>query len=187
MPEWRRVAVIGRQNAGKTLLLQSLVTEWTKAGVRVAVLKHDGHAAAQSEDSGARWFDWEKPQSDTVRLAAAGAAVTVVAGGGQSLTRLVRDPAVDDLDLLARRVVDNAATAGSRIDMVAAEGWKSSAWPKIAVLRGSDLEWLASQRLDCVQAVYAVDPLVEVAALGRRVYHDGNVARLARDVLAWPQ
>lgn len=187
MPEWRRVGVVGAQDAGKTLLLQSLVTEWTKLGVQVAVLKHDGHAGADRRGGGADLFDWEKPQSDTMRLAGAGAAVTVVVGGGQSLMRLVHDPAVNDLDTLAARVVDSATAAGSHIDLVVAEGWKRSRWPKIAVVRsGSDLDWLSGPDVGLVKAVYSVHSFPEVAASGRRVYHESNVVRLARDVLSWP-
>ncbi len=178
---FRRVCVVGGHNSGKTLLLERLVALWTERGIRVAVLKHDGHA-----DLSPGADDWEKPNGDTVRLRHAGATVTAVAGGGQSLFRMTEDPVIQNVDDFARRTVNVARSAGATVDLVAAEGWKHSAWPKLVVVRSDDeVEWLRSQNLLDVRAIYAAQPVRKVAAFGRQVYHGADIERLAEDVLAW--
>lgn len=178
---FRRVCVVGRQNSGKTLLLEHLIAVWVERGVRVAVLKHDGHAdLSQGPD------DWEKPNGDTVRLRHAGAAVTAVAGGGQSLLRMTEDPDVQNVDDLARRTVNLVRAVGGAVDVVAAEGWKHSAWPKLVVVRSDEeVEWLKGQNLLDIRGVYAAQPVQKVAAFGRQVYHSADIERLAEDVLTW--
>ncbi|WDL95469.1 molybdopterin-guanine dinucleotide biosynthesis protein B [Alicyclobacillus sp. ALC3] len=178
---FRRVCVVGGHNSGKTLLLERLVALWAERGMRVVVLKHDGHA-----DLSPGTDDWEKPNGDTVRLRHAGAAVTAVAGGGQSLLRLTEDLDVQNVDDFARRTVNVARSAGNVVDLVAAEGWKHSEWPKLVVVRNDEeVEWLSSQNLLDVRAVYAAKPVRKVAAFARQVYHGADIERLAADVLAW--
>lgn len=176
-----KVGVIGRQNAGKTLLLEQLVAAWSERGLHVAVLKHDGHAEQLQND-------WEKAGSDTARVAQAGACATMVAGGGASLLRLRDDPDTRDPDALARRVVELAAATGVQIDVVAAEGWKHSGWNMVAVIaHHDDLQWLAAEQVDHVRAIYCAEPLAQVAASGPQVYHYPHIRRLADDMLIWQE
>ncbi|MDQ0190050.1 molybdopterin-guanine dinucleotide biosynthesis protein MobB [Alicyclobacillus cycloheptanicus] len=188
--------IVGRQDAGKTTLLQGLVAHWAARGLRVAVLKHDGHvdAAVQAGHAlgvpAAPVDDWEKPGSDTVRYAQSGAAATLVAGGGQSLLRMVRHPGTQNLDDLARGMLAWMTQVGDAPDVLAAEGWKKSDWPKVAVVRRpADVDWLQSEHLANLRAVYCGerldDALQRVAALGRRVYHGAELTELADDILGW--
>ena len=61
------VSVCGVKNSGKTTLLTRLVKELTKRGVKVAVIKHDGHD-----------FICDIEGSDTDRLKKAGAYGTAI-------------------------------------------------------------------------------------------------------------
>lgn len=179
-----RLSVVGRQDAGKTTLLEVLVAHWSKLGLQVAVLKHDGHAdAASVTDSD----DWEKPTADTRRIAKAGAAATCVSGGGQSLLRIVRDRQAHELDALADRIDNWMASLATPLDVIAAEGWKRSDWNKVVVVRrDEDVDWLRHESLAQVRAVFAAAPLPRVAALEKQVYHYADVTRLAEDALNWP-
>lgn len=64
------LCVVGFQNAGKSALVESLVRTLRVSGLRVAFIKHDGHAdLAHGVDRSM----WEKWNADTVRAAKAGA------------------------------------------------------------------------------------------------------------------
>lgn len=193
MPKPQTVCIVGRQNAGKTTLLESLVACWSQQGLCVAVLKHDGHADVRTntEVPGApgadrRRDDWEKDNSDTARYAAAGADATWVAGGGQSLLRFVRDLQVEELDQMAARLTRSLADVGQAPDVIAAEGWKHCGWPKVAVIRSvEDVDWLDTQRLANLRAVFCDARLDRVAAVPQQVYHRADMTRLAEDILRW--
>ena len=64
------LAVSGRKNTGKTTLLEQLVRSLCAAGIRVAVIKHDGHE-----------FEADVPGTDSRRMKDAGAYGTVVYSG----------------------------------------------------------------------------------------------------------
>lgn len=55
------MAVSGSKNTGKTTLTEALVRELSKRGVKVAVIKHDGHD-----------FTPDVPGTDSHRMKAAG-------------------------------------------------------------------------------------------------------------------
>lgn len=61
------LAVSGRKNTGKTTLLEGLVRSLTSAGIRTAVIKHDGHE-----------FDADVAGTDSRRMKDAGAYGTLV-------------------------------------------------------------------------------------------------------------
>ena len=60
-------AVSGKKNTGKTTLTETLVREFSVRGLRVAVIKHDGHD-----------FVPDVPGTDSYRHKAAGAVGTLV-------------------------------------------------------------------------------------------------------------
>ncbi|MGE5552851.1 MAG: molybdopterin-guanine dinucleotide biosynthesis protein B [Betaproteobacteria bacterium] len=109
------VAVVGWQNAGKTTVTAALVRELSRAGLRVAVVKHDPHG-----------HETDLPGKDTHVHRQAGAAVTMLAGP-TLLTTWERAEGPLPLTALARRLPP--------VDLILAEGWKSEAVPRIAVVR----------------------------------------------------
>ena len=108
-------AVSGVKNAGKTALIEAMLPHLAAAGLRTAVVKHDGHS-----------FQPEPPDTDTGRLLAAGAAGAAIFDGEKF--KLIRRQAVDEGALIA---------CFPEADLVLLEGFKGSAWPKIEVVRGA--------------------------------------------------
>lgn len=107
------VAVSGVKNSGKTWLIAAMLPYLNAAGVRTAVIKHDGHS-----------FDADTPGTDTARHLSAGACGTAVFDGEKF--QLVRPAAVSEVDLIP--FFPDA-------DLILLEGFKHSAWPKLELVR----------------------------------------------------
>ena len=107
------VAVSGVKNSGKTRLITRLVPELTARGLRVAVIKHDGHR-----------FEADRPGTDSHAYLAAGAVGTAVFDGEKF--QLIRRAQVDENALLAQF---------PDADLILLEGFKHSRWPKLELLR----------------------------------------------------
>ena len=109
-------AVSGVKNAGKTALIEAMLPHLAAAGLRTAVVKHDGHS-----------FQPEPPDTDTGRLLAAGAVGAAIFDGEKF--KLIRRQAVDEGALIA---------CFPEADLVLLEGFKGSAWPKVEVVRADN-------------------------------------------------
>lgn len=107
------LAVSGVKNSGKTTLIQRVLPHLTKAGLRVAVVKHDGHR-----------FLPEPPTTDTGRCFAAGAFATAIFDGEKY--KIVEQRVVEERELIA-----HFPTA----DLILLEGFKHSVWPKLELIR----------------------------------------------------
>lgn len=109
------LAVSGVHNSGKTTLLEKLLPILKRKGLKVGVIKHDGHD-----------FTPDVPGTDSYRLREAGAeGVAVYSGTRYALTEVFRLTEQDLLALFERH----------GYDLVLLEGYKSSGWPKIEVVR----------------------------------------------------
>lgn len=109
------LAVSGVHNSGKTTLLEKLLPVLRSRGLKVGVIKHDGHD-----------FTPDVPGTDSYRLREAGAeGVAVYSGQRYLLTEALPLTEGDLLALFARH----------GYDLVLLEGFKSSGWPKIEVVR----------------------------------------------------
>lgn len=111
------LGIIGYKNAGKTSLVERLVTEITGRGYSVSTVKHAHHA-----------FDLDQPGKDTFRHRAAGARQVMLATGARwVLMSELRDmPEPPLADLLARL---------DPVDLVLVEGYKRDSHRKIEVHR----------------------------------------------------
>lgn len=109
--------IIGWKNAGKTGLVERLVSEITGRGFTVSTLKHTHHAV-----------DLDRPGTDTHRHREAGAQEVVLASSARFVLmhelRGASEPTIDEL--MARL---------APVDLVLIEGFKQSAHPKIEVHR----------------------------------------------------
>jgi molybdopterin-guanine dinucleotide biosynthesis protein B len=109
------LAISGPSGSGKTRLLVRLIPALAERGLRVAALKHSGHD-----------HPLDRRGKDTARLRAAGAeAVVIQTPGGMALF----GPPREDVDGLVALLPP--------VDLVLAEGWKSSRLPKLEVHRRS--------------------------------------------------
>jgi molybdopterin-guanine dinucleotide biosynthesis adapter protein len=112
------VAVVGKSNSGKTTLIEKLVPELVKLGMRVGTVKHDAHS-----------FEIDHPGKDSWRHGQAGAVAYAIA----SPTRLAFITQLDGevpLDHIAREYF-----AG--FDLVVAEGYKRTAPHRVEIFRGA--------------------------------------------------
>lgn len=112
------LAVSGWKNAGKTTLIERLIPGLTESGLRVAVIKHDGHS-----------FEPDVPGTDSSRFFQAGACASMVYDGAKyALTRREKVSA-EELFLLSPDA-----------DLFLLEGFKESGYPKIEILRANPKE-----------------------------------------------
>ena len=111
------VTVVGYSDSGKTTVVSSLIRTLTDEGYRIASVKHSPHG-----------HESDRPGSDTDRQREAGAALVVASSPGK-LTAIERV----DGDMPLESIV---ASIGERIDMVVAEGFKTSGYVKVLVSDG---------------------------------------------------
>jgi molybdopterin-guanine dinucleotide biosynthesis protein B len=110
------VAIVGKSDSGKTTLIEKLVPELVKLGLRVGTVKHDAHS-----------FEIDHPGKDSWRHGRAGAAAYVVA----SPERLAFIATLEhELEL-----VDIATRFFTGFDIVVAEGYKRSAPHRVELFR----------------------------------------------------
>ncbi|MHB8355104.1 MAG: molybdopterin-guanine dinucleotide biosynthesis protein B [Vulcanimicrobiaceae bacterium] len=134
------VGVVGARGAGKTTLIERLIPLLARYEVRVAVVKHHAHAD-----------DLDLSGTDTARVAAAGAARTILAGPRGVVARApaASDPALEEV--LAQL---------EGVDLALVEGYASSALPKILVRRkgiASDRPQPAEPIIACVDDLQSSD------------------------------
>ncbi len=110
------VSIVARSQTGKTTLIEALLPELKRAGLRVAVVKHHHHTSS-----------FDTPGKDTHRMAEAGADLVLGVSPVQVAT-FSREPGSDDLDAVIAR-----HCAG--YDLVLTEGYKRGDYPKIEVHR----------------------------------------------------
>ena len=111
------LAVSGLHNSGKTTLLEKLLPALRSRGLKVGVIKHDGHD-----------FTPDVPGTDSYRLREAGAEGVAVFSGNRYL--LTEEFRLNEQDLLA-------LFERHGYDLVLMEGFKESGWPKIEVVRSA--------------------------------------------------
>ena len=137
--------VTGWKNAGKTGLMERLVTEITGRGLTVSTVKHAHHS-----------FDVDQPGRDSYRHRAAGAGeVLLVSGTRIALMQELRGAPEPPLaDLLARL---------SPVDLVLIEGYKQCRHPKIEAWRTSAGNPLIAPGDPTIRAI-ATDTPADVAS-----------------------
>ncbi len=108
-------------NTGKTTYLEKLIPLLKRAGLRVAVVKHDAHD-----------FQLDQPGKDTWRFARAGADVVAIASGSRYAMMACRPVTLEEI---LRQTRD--------ADLVLTEGFKQEHCPKIALYRAASGKGLA--------------------------------------------
>ena len=112
------LAVSGEKNTGKTTLIAALVERLAALGVKVAVVKHDGHS-----------FSPDVPGTDTHRFLAAGAMGAAVFDSEKYM--LTKHAPADELAL---------AETFQEADLVLLEGLKHSAHPKLMITKDQQVQ-----------------------------------------------
>ncbi|WP_377191305.1 molybdopterin-guanine dinucleotide biosynthesis protein B [Ruegeria meonggei] len=139
----RVYGVTGWKNAGKTGLMERLVTEITGRGFTVSTVKHAHHSV-----------DVDQPGTDSFRHRAAGASEVLLASAQRIaiMQELRGAPEPSLADLLARL---------SSVDLVLIEGFKRESHPKIEAYRAEAGNALIAPDNDTIRAV-ASDTLLQI-------------------------
>ena len=110
------VAVVGKSDSGKTTLIEKLVPELVKLGLRVGTIKHDAHS-----------FEIDHPGKDSWRHGQSGASAYVIASP-ERLAYIARLDGEMPLDAIARRYFTG-------FDLVVAEGYKRTSPHRVEIFR----------------------------------------------------
>jgi molybdopterin-guanine dinucleotide biosynthesis protein B len=131
------IGIAGWKNSGKTTLVEQLIAEFTRRGLRVSSIKHTHHDI-QGEDV----------SSDSARHRRAGACEVILAGVGQSEHRL------DD-------IIGQLAPC----DLVIVEGFKAAPIAKIEVRRAAQLDRRELAPMDANFIAVAADGATDPGSL----------------------
>ena len=154
--------IVGWKNAGKTGLVERLVTEITSRGFTVSTIKHAHHT-----------FDVDRPGKDSYRHRHAGATEVLLSSANRfALMHELRGSEEPSLaDLLARL---------SPVDLVLIEGYKRDVHPKVEAFRAETGNPLIALEDGTVKAVAADTPL----DLDRPVFDLNDTVSIAEFILA---
>ncbi len=158
----RLYGIVGWKNAGKTGLMERLVTEITGRGVSVSTVKHAHHS-----------FDVDHPGKDSFRHRAAGATEVLLASRNRfALMHELRDEEEPSLTELLTRL--------SAVDLVLVEGYKRDAHPKVEAHRSVTGNPLIAPEDSTIRAVASDTPL----DLSIPVFDLNNTVQIADFILA---
>jgi molybdopterin-guanine dinucleotide biosynthesis protein MobB len=158
----RIYGVVGYKNAGKTGLMERLVTQISGRGIRVSTIKHAHHS-----------FDVDQPEKDSYRHRAAGAEQVLLASKSRwaLMTELRDQPEPPLTDLLAQL---------SPVDLILIEGYKRDAHPKIEAYREAAQNPLIAPDDPTIRAIAADTPVT----VDRPVFDLNDTAAIADFILA---
>lgn len=112
----KTVSFVAKSGTGKTTLLEQVIVELKKQGLRVGVIKHDAHK-----------FEIDHPGKDSHRLTEAGADTMLISSSAKLavVKRHTASPPIEEL----------LSTYFPDVDLVLIEGFKKNGLPKIEVHR----------------------------------------------------
>jgi molybdopterin-guanine dinucleotide biosynthesis protein MobB len=158
----RIYGVVGWKNAGKTGLMERLVTEITGRGISVSTVKHAHHS-----------FDVDHAGKDSHRHRVAGATEVLLSSRNRvALMHELRDDQEPTLEALLARL--------NPVDLVLIEGYKRDAHPKIEAHRAETGNALIAPGDDTIRAVASDVPL----DLDRPVFDLNDTTAIANFILA---
>ncbi len=146
----------GFSGSGKTTLIEKLIPLLRDMGLRVAVLKHDGHR-----------FDIDRPGKDSARFSGAGAEIVV-------LTSREKTAVIDQRSL----ALEEALRFVRDVDLILVEGCKTADIPQIGIARQSTSEGFPS----ALNRYWRLVTDMELPEATVPVYHPDDVIPLAKDI-----
>ena len=128
-------ALVAYSNSGKTTFLEKLIPALKSRGLRVAVIKHDGHD-----------FQLDKEGKDSWRITQAGADVTAIVSKTHAAIMENRPVPFDEI---VARISD--------VDVKIIEGGKHDGWRKIMLYRVAADKPMAADPDECFAVVTDAD------------------------------
>ncbi|MDR3136943.1 MAG: molybdopterin-guanine dinucleotide biosynthesis protein B [Coriobacteriales bacterium] len=125
------LAFVGKQNSGKTTLLEKLIAELTVRGRRVGTLKHHSHAG----------FEFDIEGKDSWRHAHAGSCFAVVSAPDKiAMVRQLDAPEDATKTLAAMIALSGAGVAEgtAALDIILVEGYRHSGLPTVELFRAAN-------------------------------------------------
>jgi len=158
----RLYGVTGWKNAGKTGLMERLVTEITGRGISVSTVKHAHHT-----------FDVDHAGKDSHRHRVAGATEVLLASRNRfALMHELRDEDEPSLAMLLDKLAP--------VDLVLIEGYKRDTHPKVEAFRAETGNPLIATNDPTIRAVASDSPL----ELDRPVFDLDDTLAIADFILA---
>ena len=158
----RVYGVVGWKNAGKTGLMERLVTEITGRGISVSTVKHAHHT-----------FDVDHPGKDSHRHRAAGASEVLLSSRNRvAIMQELRDAPEPPLSELLQRL--------KPVDLILIEGYKRDDHPKVEAHRAATGNPLIAPDDPTIRAV-ASDVALE---LDRPVFDLNDTGAIADFILS---
>ncbi|MBB93653.1 MAG: molybdopterin-guanine dinucleotide biosynthesis protein B [Rhodobacteraceae bacterium] len=158
----RVFGVVGWKNAGKTGLMERLVTEITGRGISVSTVKHAHHT-----------FDVDHPGKDSHRHRSAGASEVLLSSRNRvALMQELRDAPEPPLSELLDRL--------KPVDLILIEGYKRDTHPKVEAHRSVTGNPLIAPGDPTIRAVASDTPL----DLDRPVFDLDNTEAIADFILS---
>lgn len=114
------ISIVGRKKSGKTTLLEHLIPELKKRGLKVAVIKHGSHE-----------FTMDTPGTDTFKFYQSGADAVGICSRDRGAF-IWRDFNQD------HEIEDFIRTNFKGYDLILTEGFKNRNFPKIEVLNSEN-------------------------------------------------
>ena len=164
------IAFIGYQNSGKTTLVEKVIAELCRRGLRVGTVKHHGHAG----------FDIDVPGKDSWRHAQAGSRHVGLVCADRYAEYASTEQELPLEELLARF---------TDVDVVLVEGYKAAGLPNVVVARSGVDRMRGASSLDLIdggtQAIACNDALISRIHLRVPVADINNAAAVADVVETW--
>ncbi|MCZ4353142.1 molybdopterin-guanine dinucleotide biosynthesis protein B [Roseovarius aestuarii] len=159
--------ITGWKNAGKTGLMERLVTDITARGLSVSTIKHAHHS-----------FDVDQPGRDSFRHRAAGAQEVLLASAHRvALMQELRGAPEPSLDQLLARM--------SPVDLILIEGYKRSPHPKVEAVRAINNHPLLAKDDSTIRAIACDDaPDLDKTAFNGAVFNLNDTAAIAGFILS---
>jgi len=138
------IAISAWSGTGKTTLIEKLIPVLKSRGVRIAVIKHDGHD-----------FEIDREGKDSYRFTKAGAELSVISSAYKTAS-------VESRGHSLRELMDSVKD----VDLILVEGWKNEALPRIGIARRSTGKGFTAPAENFIALVSDFEPEENIPSFG---------------------
>ena len=127
IPTVPAIAFVGKQNSGKTVLLEKVIATLTQRGISVATIKHHSHAG----------FEFDITGKDSWRHRQAGSTQTVIVAPDQiaSVRSITREP---KLEQIIESLLYESSVLEDVPQLILVEGYRHGGLPTVELFRAAN-------------------------------------------------